>query len=92
MLSPRLNENVSRTLAISAFAVAQDTTAILEGRITEMSRGYLLGATVRFVDPDTGFTQFLGISAYAACDFDRGCAALDLALPRSYTPVLNRHY
>src|SRR5215472_16954530 len=45
------------SFAISAALLAQDTTAVLEGQITDASGGAISGAIVQAVNSKTGYTR-----------------------------------
>jgi hypothetical protein len=44
-------------LALSACANAQDTSAILEGQVTDTSSGAMAGVTVRIVGTGNGYSR-----------------------------------
>ncbi|PZR72530.1 MAG: hypothetical protein DLM73_13055 [Chthoniobacterales bacterium] len=67
-------------LSLSAFAAAQDTTAILEGRITDPSGSYIPNAAVRAENSATGLTQAQKSSSTGSYHFSFPPGEYDLTI------------
>ena len=72
MLVPNLamTKFLLTALVLCSIAVAQDTTAVLEGQVTDASGGLLAGATVRVINPETGYAREQHTSANGTYHLD----------------------